>query len=80
MNRNYIEFRDTVINAINQSGLELGAAYFVLKDVSNQVYNEFVKEVNKERDEEMAKIKEMQEAAMKAAESANDEEAEDIDV
>lgn len=80
MNRNYIEFRDAVINAINQSGLELGAAYFVLKDVSNQVYNEFVKEVNKERDEEMAKIKEMQEAAMKAAESANDEEAEDIDV
>ena len=41
MNKKYHDFYNGVVTLINQSGLEFGAAYFILKDICNLVETEY---------------------------------------
>ena len=81
MNRYYADFRDNLINTINNSNLELGAVYYILKDVTNLVYEKFLEGAQAERESEERRIQQMQEAAMNATEAPSEdppEEDEDV--
>lgn len=46
---------ETIINSMNQSGLDVGTAYFILKDVFTSFENLYYAELNKECLEEHKK-------------------------
>lgn len=48
MIRNYQIFRDTVIDVINNSGLDIGAIKFILKDILHDVNENYTQAINKE--------------------------------
>ena len=53
MNKKYHDFYNGVVTLINQSGLEFGAAYFILKDICNLVETEYRNMVETESRQEM---------------------------
>lgn len=52
MIKNYQIFKETVNNAIQSSGLDIGAAYFILKDIFRDIETLYYSQINKELLEE----------------------------
>ena len=52
----YQIFKETVNRAIQNSGLDIGAIYFIMKDVFNSVEKTYIAQINKECLEEAEKI------------------------
>ncbi len=63
MNKNYEAFRNNVINAIQTSGIEFGAAYYILKDVLGEVEKAYSNSIQQEVEAEARKAAEEQAAA-----------------
>lgn len=67
MNRSYEVFRNNVINTIQNSDIELGAAYYILKDVLGEVEKAYSHSIQQELEAE----------AQQAAEAEQESEDED---
>ena len=63
MNKNYEAFRNNVINAIQTSGIEFGAAYYILKDVLGEVEKAYSNSIQQEVEAEARQAAEEQAAA-----------------
>lgn len=63
MNKNYETFRNNVINAIQTSGIEFGAAYYILKDVLGEVEKAYSNSIQQEVEAEARQAAEEQAAA-----------------
>ncbi len=48
MNKNYESFRNNVIGVIQSSDIEFGAAYYILKDVLNEVEKAYSNSIKQE--------------------------------
>lgn len=55
MIKNYQILKEQVNHAINNSGLDIGAAYFIMKDIINNLEHLYYAQVNKECLEEAEK-------------------------
>lgn len=56
MNKKYQIFRETLKQVIQNSGLDIGVAYFILKDVFSEIETLYYAQLNKECLEEAKKI------------------------
>lgn len=56
MNKKYQVFRETLKQVIQNSGLDIGVAYFILKDVFSEIETLYYAQLNKECLEEAKKI------------------------
>ena len=56
MNKKYQVFRETLKQVIQNSGLDIGVAYFILKDVFSEIKTLYYAQLNKECLEEAKKI------------------------
>lgn len=63
MNKNYEAFRNNVINTIQTSGIEFGAAYYILKDVLGEVEKAYSNSIQQEVEAEARQAAEEQAAA-----------------
>ena len=64
MTKNYQIVKEQINHSINNSGLDIGAAYFILKDVMNNLEHLYYAQINKEC---------LEEAQNKAKSNPNDE-------
>ena len=64
MTKNYQILKEQINHSINNSGLDIGAAYFILKDVMNNLEHLYYAQINKEC---------LEEAQNKAKGNPNDE-------
>ena len=48
MNKKYQVFRETLKQVIQNSGLDIGVAYFILKDVFSEIETLYYAQLNKE--------------------------------
>ena len=64
MTKNYQILKEQINHSINNSGLDIGAAYFILKDVMNNLEHLYYAQINKEC---------LEEAQNKAKSNPNDE-------
>lgn len=55
MIKNYQILKEQINHAINNSGLDIGAAYFIMKDIINNLEHLYYAQVNKECLEEAEK-------------------------
>lgn len=55
MVKNYQILKEQINYAINNSGLDIGAAYFIMKDIINNLEHLYYAQVNKECLEEAGK-------------------------
>lgn len=55
MIKNYQLLKETIHHVIQNSGLDVGAAYFILKDVYNDIEKTYYGQLNKECLEEINK-------------------------
>lgn len=51
MVRQYEDFRNRIINAINDSGLDIGMVAYIMRDIYREVETTYQKQVNKEIEE-----------------------------
>lgn len=51
MVRHYEDFRNRIINAINDSGLDIGMVAYIMRDIYREVETTYQKQVNKEIEE-----------------------------
>lgn len=58
MNKKYQIFRESLTQVIQNSGLDIGIAYFILKDVFSEIETLYYTQLNKECLEEAKKINE----------------------
>lgn len=63
-------FKQTIFDAANQSGLPLSVVYYVLSDVFREVETEYNNYINTARAREAAAARNMQEATMPQVEEA----------
>ena len=56
MNKKYQIFREALKQVIQNSGLDIGVAYFILKDVFSEIESLYYAQLNKECLEEAKKI------------------------
>lgn len=56
MIKNYQIFKETVNNVIQNSNLDIGAVYFILKDIFSEIERVYYSQINKECLEEAEKI------------------------
>ena len=56
MIKQYQILKETIIRVIQNSGLDIGAAYFIMKDIMNEVEKSYYAQLNKECLEEAEKI------------------------
>lgn len=56
MIKKYQIFKETVNNAIKDSNLDIGAVYFILKDIFSDIEKIYYAQINKELLEEAEKI------------------------
>lgn len=56
MNKKYQIFRESLTQVIQNSGLDIGIAYFILKDVFSEIETLYYTQLNKECLEEAKKI------------------------
>ena len=61
-------FKQTIFNAANQSGLPISVVYYVLSDTFREVESEYNAYINAAREREAATARNMQETAMPQAE------------
>lgn len=54
----YEKFKQTIQQIIQQSGLDVGIVYYILKDLTNEVHVLYLQQVQKEYIEEQNKEKE----------------------
>lgn len=52
MIKNYQMFKDTTNNVIQNSGLDIGAVYFILKDIVSDIEKMYFAQINRELLEE----------------------------
>lgn len=71
-------FKQTIFDAANQSGLPLSVVYYVLSDVFREVETEYNNYINTARVREAAAARNMQEAAMPQAEETAPAKQEEI--
>ena len=48
MIRNYQILKETINHSIQNSGLDIGAVYFILKDIFNEIEKMYYAQINKE--------------------------------
>ena len=58
MVRKYQILKDTILQVIQNSGLDIGAAYFIMKDVFSSIEKTYYAQLNKECLEEAEKVSE----------------------
>ena len=59
MIKDYNDFRNVTVYNIQNSGLDVGVVYFILKDILTEVEKTYISQVNKEiADEKKSKEKE----------------------
>ena len=56
MIKQYQILRESIVRVIQNSGLDIGAAYFIMKDIMNEVEKSYYAQLNKECLEEAEKI------------------------
>ncbi len=56
MTKNYFLFREQVMKIILNSNLNVGAVYYILKDILKEIEFQFIGQVNKELTEESVEI------------------------
>ena len=56
MAKQYQILKETIVHVIQNSGLDIGAAYFILKDIYNDVERAYYAQLNQECLEEAEKI------------------------
>lgn len=56
MVKQYQILRETIVHVIQNSGLDIGAAYFIVKDIFNDVERSYYAQLNQECLEEAEKI------------------------
>ena len=82
MNKNYEAFRNSIMYAIRTSGLELGAIFYVLKDIMSEVERLYSNAIQQEFEAEKQAQLEAEQKAKEEAESVglDDNTEEDIDL
>ena len=56
MIKQYQILRESIVRVIQNSGLDIGAAYFIMKDIMNEVEKSYYAQLNKECLKEAEKI------------------------
>ena len=82
MNKNYESFRNGIMYVMRTSGLELGAIFYVLKDILREVeemYSNTIRQEIEEEERQRQKAEEVKKAE-EAAEILPDPEFEDVPV
>jgi len=72
MNRNYEMFRNNVINAIHESGIEFGATYYILKDVLNEVERAYSNSIRQEIEAEAQQASDAESESAQGSEDLNE--------
>lgn len=82
MNRNYESFRSNVVYAMRNSGLEIGAIYYILKDILNEAEHAFSSTVQQEIEAERNAMMEAESHAENNSDNKDDNntEVEDVDI
>ena len=80
MNRNYENFRNNIVYAMRNSGLDIGAMYYILKDVLNDVERTYSSSIQQEIEAERLAQEEAARQEAEQHETIEDQEVEDVDL
>ena len=81
MNKNYESFRNGIMYIMRTSGLELGAIFYVLKDILREVEEMYSNTIRQEIEEEERRQREAEETRKaEEAKKADEPEFEDVPV
>lgn len=75
----YEKFRNSIIDYINDSGLDIGAIAYVFRDIYREIESMYQSQLNKEIAEANEEYKKLQETPMDGDEEDSEEEATETD-
>ena len=80
MNRNYESFRNSVVYAMRNSGLEIGAMYYILRDILNDAERTYSSSIQQEMEAERLAQEEAARQEAEQQETNEDQGVEDVDL